>query len=268
MAKQKNETPDVRLFILNCEKSEKTETDWTGENARESGLVTVEDTAPASVDLRANWWPADDQKTTGACVGFAAACGVLRWHYYKKGLIRQKEKPSARFIWMADKETDDITNYPTTFLESAGTQTKHALRVARNFGCVLDTDLPMNGNLSSLSPAAFYTRAARLRINSYHNLGNNFAWWRLWLAYVGPILTRIGVDRTWDNATNTNGKLETYLPNTVRGGHAICIVGYTKDYFIVRNSWGTNWGVDGFAYAYNNYAAAAFSHGESYGVIV
>lgn len=30
------------------------------------------------------------------------------------------------------------------------------------------------------------------------------------------------------------------------GGHAISIVGYNKDGFIIRNSWGTNWGYDGY----------------------
>ncbi len=83
----------------------------------------------------------------------------------------------------------------------------------------------------------------------------------------GPILTRLGVDKTWDQATNTNGVLAKYKPNTVRGGHAVCLVGYTEDYFIVRNSWGKSWGDKGFAYASNDYAAAAFKK-EAYGAVV
>jgi C1A family cysteine protease len=30
-------------------------------------------------------------------------------------------------------------------------------------------------------------------------------------------------------------------------GHAIAIVGYTRDGFIIQNSWGDNWGKGGFA---------------------
>ncbi len=167
---------------------------------------------------------------------------------------------------MANKETDRITSYPTTFIEPAGTQTKLALGVARKYGCVLEEELPMTGGLSPLSTAAFYTKAAKLRISSYHNLGGNLRNWRYWIANQGPILTRLGVDRTWDRATPNNGILDKYQPDTVRGGHAVSLVGYTKDHFIVRNSWGTAWGDQGFAYALNSYAEDAFK--EAYGAVL
>ena len=31
------------------------------------------------------------------------------------------------------------------------------------------------------------------------------------------------------------------------GGHAFALVGYTRDGFIIQNSWGANWGFNGFA---------------------
>ena len=264
LAKKKNF--NIKPFILNCVPSARQEDDWTFEDAIDSKVVDLAETVPDSKDLREDWWEINNQGKTGACVGFATACGVLRWHYFKAKKIQKTDLPSARFIWMANKETDDITAYPTTFLETAGTQTKLALNVARKYGCVLEEDLPMSGQLSTMSRAAFYTKAAKLRISSYHNIGTNIDDWRRWLAFQGPILTRVGVDRIWDRATLTKGHLDKYLPDTVRGGHAVCLVGYTNDYFIVRNSWGKEWGDGGFAYASDNYAEAAFP--EAYGAVL
>ena len=90
---------------------------------------------------------------------------MLHWHYWKAGLLPSGERSSPRFIWMANKETDRLTSYPTTLIKSAGTQTKLALRIARRYGCVPESTLPMNGKLSSLSTAArLERRRLRLRL--------------------------------------------------------------------------------------------------------
>ena len=34
----------------------------------------------------------------------------------------------------------------------------------------------------------------------------------------------------------------------LKGGHAMALVGYTKNAFIIRNSWGNNWGENGYCY--------------------
>lgn len=255
---------DVRRFILNCDPSTGVRIDWTYADAVEAGVVSDAAARP-SVDLRVDGWPVRDQGTTGACVGFAAADGVLHWHYRQAELLADGERPSPRFIWMANKETDLLTSFPTTFIESAGTQIKFALRVARRYGCVLESTLPMSGALSALTTAAFYAKAARYRIGSYHNLGRDLDRWRAWLSNQGPVLVRVIVDRTWDRATAANGDLDRHRPDEGRGGHAACLVGYTSTHFIVRNSWGRQWGDGGFAYASDAYAASAFD--EAYGAV-
>ena len=228
----------MRRFILNCDPSTGVQQDWTFADAVEAGVVS-DAAARAEVDLRGGDWPVRDQATTGACVGFAAADGVLHWHYRQAGLLAEGERPSPRFIWMANKEeTDLLTSFPTTFIESAGTQIKLALRVARRYGCVPESTLPMDGTLSSLSTEAFYTKAAKYRIASYHNLGRDPDRWRAWISNQGPVLVRVVVDRTWDRAAAADGELDRYRADTSRGGHAVCLVGYTRTHFIIRNSWG------------------------------
>ena len=81
-------------FILNCDPSTGVQMDWTFADAVEAGVV-ADAAARAEVDLRADDWAVRDQGTTGACVGFAAADGVLHWHYRQAGLLAEGERPLA-----------------------------------------------------------------------------------------------------------------------------------------------------------------------------
>jgi Papain family cysteine protease len=250
--------------ILNCLPSRDTQNDWLMTSAEEAGLVAAA-AIPPSKDLRAAWWKIGDQGATGSCVGWATADSVLRLHFVRANRLSQAALLSPRFVWMAAKETDVFVTRPTTFIESDGTSLKAALDIARKYGVVLDSTLPFGtGQLYADSANTFYAIASQRKIASYFNLGTNLVDWRKWIANNGPILTRLNVDATWDGATAAQGKLDTYQPATTRGGHAVALVGYTPDRFIVRNSWGVGWGDKGFAYASNAYAAAAFT--EAYGV--
>jgi hypothetical protein len=253
--------------ILNCIPSRETQNDWTMATAQEAAAVAAPP-IPASKDLQESWWKIGDQGATGSCVGWATADSVLRWHFVKAGRLTKTDLLSPRFIWMAAKETDEFITRPTTFIELDGTSLKAALDIARKFGVVRDRELPFKtGQLYQGDAKTFYAIAAQLKIASYFNLGQNLADWRAWLAVQGPILTRLDIDATWDNAKATKGKLDVYKPNTARGGHAVALVGYTPDYFIVRNSWGVDaWGDKGFGYASPKYAQAAFT--EAYGVTI
>lgn len=252
--------------ILNCLPSPKQEKDWGFENAVEAGILVTAAPLPASVDLREKaWWKIGDQGNTGSCVGWATADSLLRWHFVKAERLSKEKLLSPRFIWMAAKETDEFDLRPTTFIEADGTSLKAALDVARKYGSVTNDELPFaSGKLYQGDERTFYAIASRLKIANYINLGKDIMQWKNWLAFNGPILTRLMVDTTWDNATMTKGNLDIYQPELVRGGHAVVIVGYTSDRFIIRNSWGEHWGDEGFAYASIGYAQAAFT--ETYGV--
>jgi hypothetical protein len=255
------------IRILNCLPSKDTDKDWRVENAMAAGILAAAP-IPKAKDLREKWWTINDQGSTGSCVGWATADSVVRWHFVKAGRIRTSELVSPRFVWMASKETDEFTLQPTTFIETDGTSLKAALDIVRKYGCVSDAVLPFGtGRLYPGEAETFYALASQLKIASYINLGRQLMDWRRWIATKGPILTRLDCDNTWMKAKQTGGRLETYDPLSRQGGHAVALVGYDDDMFIVRNSWGTSlWGDQGFGYASNVYAAAAFT--EAYGVSV
>lgn len=261
-------------YILNCLPSPKLEKNWTLETAVAAGVAAAPSprstaaAAAAAIDLREPWWTVGDQGATGSCVGWGTADAVLRWHFVKAGRLTRTERLSARYVWMASKETDPYTTRPTSFIESDGTWLTAALDVARKFGVVTDKVLPFKlGGQSQMygdNANTFYALAAQRRIASYFNLGRDLAKWRAWLQNNGPILTRLDVDPAFMDATTTKGKLDTYTPGAGLGGHCVALVGYINGRFIVRNSWGTGWGDKGFAYAADSYAQPAFT--EAFGV--
>ncbi|HKE97115.1 MAG TPA: C1 family peptidase [Povalibacter sp.] len=256
--------------ICNIVPSRGTEKDWTLNDALAAGALTAAAALPASVDLRQSWWHIGDQEATGSCVGWASAEGVVRYHMVKAGKLAKTTQLSPRFVWMASKETDEYTTRPETFIEEAGTSLKAAMDICRKYGVPTANSLPFHINtlMNTGEENAFYAAAAQRRTASYFNLQKDTAKWKTWLAGHGPILAALSVDKTWDNASATGGNLDTFFPSTVRGGHAIAIVGYTSSgRFICRNSWNTTWGDHGFGYASVAYINAAFFN-ESYGVTV
>lgn len=253
--------------VCNLVPSRDTAQDWTLADALTANALAAPLALPPAVDLRQPWWTIGNQFNTGACVGWATADGIMRYHLVQADRLGQNERLSPRFVWMASKETDEFTDRPSTFIEEAGTSLKNAMDVVRKYGTVLDNMLPFQIN-TLMYPGtenALYAAASTRRAANYFNLHRNFSQWKAWLANNGPILVGLNVDQTWDDAALTGGNLDVYQPNTVRGGHAVCIVGYTRSRFIIRNSWGTEWGDNGFGYALPAYIDAGFFD-EAYGV--
>jgi C1A family cysteine protease len=258
--------------VLNCNPSVNTDADWIYEDAVSASFTKKPKTISAHVDVREKWWSINDQGDSGSCVGWASTDGLLRWHFVKIKKLKEDELLSIRFIWMSSKETDEYTSHPSTFIEEAGTSLKAALDIARKYGCVTGTMLPFaRAALYGGTERTFYASASRYRITNYFNpiskSVDKLETWKQWLATGnGPILTRLDIDQTWDDAPKNKGYPDSYLPDTIRGGHTICIDGYIDDKFIIHNSWGEDWGDKGFAYASPKYAKKAFN--EAYGISV
>ena len=53
------------------------------------------------------------------------------------------------------------------------------------------------------------------------------------------------IDEGWYATNQQNYFIRSYGANL--GGHAVCLVGYSKDGAYIANSWSSNWGSRGFA---------------------
>ena len=220
---------------------------------------------PDAVDLRRPWHPVRDQGETASCVGWAVADSCLRWQLVEAGRLDPGQRLSARYVWMSAKETDQREEYPSTFLEYDGTSLKAGLDVVRKWGVPLEEELAWEGGLATIPPEQFNRSARRRKIMAYFNLqaGDRFVEWRKWLHQNGPVLVLIAQDT---NFRTCSGDLTTFAADTVNGSHAAALYGYTPESFLLRSSWGTDWGDAGYARLGLDYAAQAVI--ESYGVMV
>ncbi len=76
----------------------------------------------------------------------------------------------------------------------------------------------------------------------------------------------IGTWVSWDDKDN-DGILDPVLDSNGdpigEAGHAMLVVGYNRNqqYFIVKNSWGSSWGHDGYAYLSYDLVRSCFKYG-------
>ncbi len=263
--------------ILNVRPSPAREDDHTPAAAvAEEHLLEVD--PPERVDLRAPWYAVGDQGRTGSCVGWALADSVLWRQLVRKGRLAETDRLSPRFVWMAAKEMrakqtavrGEEDWRPTTFLEQGMTDVKSALDVARLYGAALEKDLRWKGALYPGGIDHFYASAAQRRVSRYFRLDPEedapvtwFSYWRRWIAQQGPVLIVVGVDRHFAAGA---ALLDAFDIDSATFNHAAALVGYGPGGFLVRCSWGEDWGDGGYAVATEEYLARASV--ETYGVVV
>lgn len=83
-----------------------------------------------------------------------------------------------------------------------------------------------------------------------------------WLDTVGPLVSWIDVYNDFSGVGSSVYRRSTDPSNALRGGHFLLIIGYSDALgaWLVKNSWGTGWGMSGFGWiAYGEARIDAFS---------
>ncbi|MDE1886319.1 MAG: C1 family peptidase [Xanthomonadaceae bacterium] len=203
---------------------------------------------PAKVDLRAQCPAIENQGQLGSCTANALA-GALEF------LERKQKQPvvdlSRLFIYYNERVIEH------SIKQDAGAMLRDGIKTLAKQGVCTEKSWPYVIKRFAAKPAAAcYAQAKKHIISSYQRLSTTQEM-RACLASGYPFVFGFSVYESFESdAVAKTGTVPMPQNNErVLGGHAVCAVGYddTAQRFIVRNSWGTQWGRKGYGtmpYAY------------------
>jgi C1A family cysteine protease len=210
-------------------------------------LLNTSTPLPSTVDLRPYASPIDDQGNLGSCTGNACA-GAIELLDRKR--YNRQTQVSRLFIYYYERYIEGTVNY------DSGAYVRDAIRATYNYGAPLESLWPYNINKFAVRPPiAAINDAAKRKVKQYLSVANHDACLNA-LSNGYPVLIGFMVYSSFESGNwwRPSGNGIMPYPNTTResllGGHCVLLVGYdmNHNYYIVRNSWGTSWGQQGYFY--------------------
>ena len=203
-------------------------------------------TPPSVIDLRAYCSPVDDQGQLGSCTGNAIA-GCIE--YMDRRYNNKQTQVSRMFIYYYERLIEGTVNY------DSGAYIRDGIKATYTYGAPLESLWPYTISKFKTPPTvAAVQDGARRKVTLYQSIANgNVSACQTALAAGFPVVIGFDVYSSFESQTVANTGMMPY-PNTrtekLLGGHCVLLVGYNNNSqrFIVRNSWGSNWGDRGYFY--------------------
>lgn len=231
---------DLGLGVLPPTPEMLADAEMSSAESADVGMVAL----PPAVNLVNFMSPIRNQASRGTCVAFT--CTSL--HEYVARRRGSAQDLSEQHLYY---ETKLIDGSP----DACGTWQSKAVLVLQQRGQCREAVWPYNPNppCNGHGPRPANARSGAL----YHRLTTlavptrDVAAYKAHMAAQRPVTLSIPVYNSWYQSAETrrSGRITMRIGNEpAAGGHAVCLVGYQDNatspgggYFIVRNSWSTNW---------------------------
>jgi hypothetical protein len=191
---------------------------------------------PETLNLQRAMLKPRSQGSRGTCAAFAAA--AIK-EYQERIDINFQDYMSPEYIyyWRTNKPND-------------GMHCRDVMKILAQYGSIPEKDLPYGTEEINEIPDEVIATGSNFKINNYA-LVQTVKELKETLVKNGPCLAAFPVysvrPEFWRKASNDDPQ---------KGGHAVCIVGYNHEGFIIRNSWGSNWNDNGtVVYPYEDFGA-------------
>jgi len=200
-----------------------------------------------------------DQGSEGACTGFALAA-VINYQLARRNLINpinRERSVSPRMLYEMARRYDEWPGEKYQGSSARGAMkgwVAHGVCTRRTWSDKLHGPQHFSYEIADearKTPGGAYYRVMHRNIRDMHAA----------LAETGILYASIMVHEGWDEPGPTKAKITYVLSDSMQqrefpviarkgradSGHAVAIVGYNQDGFLIQNSWGEEWGSGGFA---------------------
>jgi C1A family cysteine protease len=204
---------------------------------------------PPRIDLRPGCPAVYDQGDLGSCTANAIAAAI------EFDQIRQQlpeNTPSRLFIYYNERAIEGTVD------SDSGAEIRDGIKTVAQPGACPEAQWPYDiSQFATKPPAQCYAQAGKDRAVQYQRLTPTLGQLRGCLASDFPFVFGFTVYESFesDAVAQTGNVPMPATSEAVIGGHAVMAVGYSDphQHFLVRNSWGTGWGMEGYftmPYAY------------------
>jgi len=182
---------------------------------------------PETFDYIDELTPVRDQGEQGSCSAMSAAA-IKEWQERKE--LGYEDYMSPQFVYnlRANKYSEGMTPRDT-------------MKILNRVGIVPEKLYPY-GSRATISNTLL-KRASNFTIQGYAQVNSVFGA-KASLISNGPLYIGLPVY----NPKNPNFWHQEHFGQKMLGGHAVVIIGWNKNSFIIRNSWGKDWGFDGYCF--------------------
>ncbi|MDE6022360.1 MAG: hypothetical protein K2G13_02545, partial [Muribaculaceae bacterium] len=211
------------------------------------------DVKTLSIDLRNSFAPIRNQGQQGSCASFAVTSVI-------EALSKGTARYSPAFLYWISREAQNSTQ------SDSGASLYSTIKAATEKGVCQEEEMPYDSAVYTLQPSdSAYDEALKCKVVEAKTVNPKIRDIKSALADGFPVIV---ASKIFDSFSDTNSgfvshpaKKELSAGRSDRHGtHALVVCGFSENekVFVVRNSWGTGFGVDGYCYIPYSYAEKYF----------
>lgn len=210
----------------------------------------VHETAPVFADLRPYMPPVYDQGSLGSCTANAIA-GAIEYDFRKQN--RPIWTPSRLFIYYNERVLEHTVSI------DAGAQIRDGIKTINKWGVCHESRWPyVTSRFATSPPPSAYGEALLHTSLEYSRVDQTNIGIKACIAHGYPVIFGFSVFADFESEKVASSGILPMpgVADKPLGGHAVLIVGYNSGpimvngippgHFLVRNSWGSDWGMHGY----------------------